>query len=253
MPLPPWPRPHFEPGGGDAHLFYKLHGDFSKPPAISRSKYRTAGIPQGIEAAQWDRDRDAAAFRFGFEGPFAERMMSEHGDVLAAASSTPGAMVLRGTIPDPDSLDYFRDLVGVIQAFLDGGAVAVFDPYRLDWWTPQEWKEKVFDPKAPVPHAHVAILLSEDNEPDRYWMHTRGMIKFGRPDLSMRGLTEDALAGAEELFNRFIAGQASGAQIPEGKAVSGDLVAGSWTCHHAGSMEDPDFNNVHVEIRRAAE
>jgi hypothetical protein len=253
LPLPPWPRPHFEAGGGDAHLFYKLHGDFSKPPTISRSKYRTAGIPEGIEALQLDRDRDAVGFRFGFEEPFVERMAAEHPSVLAAAAATPGAMVLRGTIRDPENLDYFRDIVGVITAFLDGGATAVFDPYRLDWWTPEEWHQNVFELEAPAPLVHVAILLSEDSEPDRYWMHTRGMIKFGRPDLSMRGLTEDLLPGAEEVFQRFIAGQASGARIPEGKPIASDLVSGDWACHHGGSMDDPDFNNVHVEIRRRSE
>lgn len=252
MPLPSWPRPHFEAGGGDAHLFYKLHGDFSKPPTISRSKYRTGGIPAGIEAVQLERERDAVAFHFGFEPAFVERMTTEHPSVLEAAAATQSAMVLRGTIPDPDNLDYFRDIVGVITAFLDAGATAVFDPYRLDWWTPEEWHEQVFALEAPAPLVHVAILLSEDAEPERYWMHTRGMIKFGRPDLSMRGLSEDLLPGAEEVFHRFIAGQASGARIPEGKPIAGDLVAGDWACHHGGSMDDPDFNNVHVEIRRSA-
>jgi hypothetical protein len=246
-PLPTWARPHFEPGGGDAHLFYKLHGDFSKTPAVSRTKYRTAGVPKGGETFQLDRDA-GDAFRFGLDGPFAQRLRDDHPDVLAAAEAAPHALVIRATIPDPSNLDYLRDVVGLITAFLDAGAVAVLDPFRLDWWTPDEWRDRAFGPAAPAPAHHVTILLSEDADPERYWMHTRGMIKFGRPDLSMRGLTDDLLPGAEELFGRFIAGQASGAIVAEGKQIQLDGLPGTWRCHHAGSMEDPDFNNVHIEI-----
>jgi hypothetical protein len=250
VPLLAWPRPYFEPGGGDAHLFYKLHGDFSKPPPVSRAKYRTAGIPPGIQTMQLDRDRDGDAFRFGLDDPFAARLREEHPELVARIESAPHAIVFRGTLEDPENLDYFRDIIGVITAFLDGGAVALLDPFRLDWWTREEWRERVFDPASPNVLEHVQILLGEDEQTaGAYWMHTRGMIKFGRPDLSIRGLTEEQLPGGEEVCTRFIGGQAFGALVPEGKEVNVEALPGNWVCRHGGSMDDPDFNNVHIDIR----
>ena len=35
---------------------------------------------------------------------------------------------------------------------------------------------------------HVVILSSK--EEDRYWLHTRGMAEFGRPDISIKDIEE---------------------------------------------------------------
>jgi len=52
------------------------------------------------------------------------------------------------------------------------------------------------------------ILTSE--EPDRpgLWYHTRGLRMFGRPDLSVRGVSPELEPAAQDLFNRFIEMQA---------------------------------------------
>jgi hypothetical protein len=54
--------------------------------------------------------------------------------------------------------------------------------------------------------------------------------------------------GAIELCERFIQLQASGARIPEGQEIRMKSLPEGLVCHHGGSLEDPDFNNVHVEI-----
>ena len=53
------------------------------------------------------------------------------------------------------------------------------------------------------------------------------------------------------MFNRFILLQAEGARIAEGQEIRMASLPSGLTCHHAGRMDDPDFNNVHVEIRHA--
>ena len=77
------------------------------------------------------------------------------------------------------------------------------------------------------------------------WLHSRGLRAFGRPDLSMRHVPQDAMAAASDLCNRLIETQAYGAVIPDGpvEGPTGGMVA-----HTAGSLEDPDFNNVHIEL-----
>ena len=78
--------------------------------------------------------------------------------------------------------------------------------------------------------------------------HTRGMRKFGRPDLSVRGVNPAYQELAIELCNRFIELQAFGHVIPEGQKVRLKGLPDGMTCRHSGSFEDPDFNNTHVEI-----
>jgi hypothetical protein len=251
--LPRWERPHWEPGGGDAHLFYKLHGDFSRPPTVSRSRYRTEGPPATVELTTFTDADSPDAFAFGLDDFFLDDLRATRADLAAAVARAPQALVLRGAVADPDSLDYLRDTVGLITALLDtGGALAVFDPFRFHWWTPDEWRERAFDAGGPAPRHHVVILVSPEaaDGGGGVWVHTRGMIKFGRPDLSVRGVTDDELPAIEDLCNRFIEMMAFGAIVPEGQPIRMRALAGEWTCHHGGDLDDPEFNNVHLEIRR---
>jgi hypothetical protein len=158
--LPHWERPHWKPGGGMPQLFFKLHGDFSQPPKISRSKYRTEGPPEDVEMVTFDADDDADAFGFGLDDVFAARLRRAHPKVYAAVAKAPQALIVRGDLDDPDSLDYLRDTVGLIMAMLDtGGAVAVFDPFRLDWWTPDEWRTRLFIESGRMPKEEIGSIV----------------------------------------------------------------------------------------------
>jgi hypothetical protein len=159
---------------------------------------------------------------------------------------------MQGSVPDPADLNYLRDAVGLVTCLLDNGGIVLLDLLTFRWWEPVEWRRRFFEPNGPVPTHHADILLSEEEGDDRgVWVHTRGMLKFGRPDLSMRHVMPEELDAVTELFNRFIALQASGHVIPEGQAIRMAGLPQGLTCHHGGDRDDPEFNNVHVEIRRA--
>ena len=79
-------------------------------------------------------------------------------------------------------------------------------------------------------------------------MHTRGLRVFGRPDLSIHDVDPDAFTTTVELVNVLIAQLAKGLVIDDGMTmdVGGDL--GMLTFEHRGDVDDPDFNNEHLEI-----
>jgi hypothetical protein len=41
-----------------------------------------------------------------------------------------------------------------------------------------------------------------------------------------------------------------GAQVPDGQLIRMPALPGVWRCFHGGSPDDPDFNNVHLEVRQ---
>jgi hypothetical protein len=43
--------------------------------------------------------------------------------------------------------------------------------------------------------------------------------------------------------------QANGGLIPEGEEIRISSLPTGLICHRAGDLDDPDFNNSHVEIR----
>jgi hypothetical protein len=247
--LASWPRPHFQPGGGDAFLFYKVHGSFSSSPQVSRSRHRCAGVPHDCHLSIHRGDTASDLLRLGLdEGYIADGFRREDPALFEAVSSTDQCVVLRGDVADPATLDYFRDAVGLVTAVLESGGVAVFDPQMFKWWTPEEWRERAFEPAGPVPRHHVVILVSEEPGADLRWYHTRGMRKFGRPDLSIHHVPFDLREAVEDLCNRFVEMQAFGSVIPEGQEIRMKSLPEGWICRHGGDVEDPDFNNVHVEI-----
>jgi hypothetical protein len=169
--------------------------------------------------------------------------------LAARIAKSTECLILRGEIDDSDKLNYLRDGVGLLTFLLDYGGIVVFDPFMFQWWEPRDWRSRIFDPAGPVPRHHVVILTSEEAESDLTWFHTRGMRKFGRPDLSLHNVPSVHNDAIIDLCERFIEFQAFGGNIEEGREIRMKSLPDGMTCRHGGDLDDPDFNNVHVEIR----
>jgi hypothetical protein len=156
-------------------------------------------------------------------------------------------------LADQGDLNYLRDTVGLLTFLLDHGGIGIYDPHMFHWWEPGEWEDGIFRPGRAVPRHHVITLISEELEDASLeWFHTRGMRKFGRPDLSVPRVPPQHREAVIDLFRRFIEFQAFGGIIAEGQEIRMRTLPKGMTCHHAGDLDDPDFNNVHVEITQRA-
>lgn len=247
--LPSWPRPDFTPGGGDALLFFVVFGEFDLSKPLSASKYRSAGPGEWLTAERIARADEPAALYEYQSGPFWEHIRRDAPVTASDAEDAPQAIVVRGTAKDPHALDYFRDAIGVVTWLLDCGGRSVYDPQRVWLWSADEWREELFAPASPQPLAHTVILVSEDEQaPGLTWLHTRGLRQYGRPDLSVRGVGPTHLTAVTELLERFTVLQSRGGVIAEGQEVRMAALPPGGVCRHRGSLDDPDFNNVHVAV-----
>jgi tryptophan synthase alpha chain len=232
-PLASWPRPAFQATGNRALVWYQIYGHFPDTVDISRGKYRCAGVPDGIALEHYFRtDHGPVVTAFLKQPFFAAALKRELPETAVGVDSVPELTIIRGEVPDPANLDYLRDVVGLVAWFMDNGGLAVLDPQTLQWYGREKWRGELFEPNAPNVRRHVVILVSEDK--DGFWLHTRGMRKFARPDLSIRSVPAAQRDAAIELLNRHI--EAQGAGQP---GVPGQLT---------GNVNDPDFNNTHIEI-----
>ncbi|HEV3439633.1 MAG TPA: hypothetical protein VG122_19875 [Gemmata sp.] len=246
--LKSWPRPHFVPNGGTPLLFYTVFGVFDLTRPLSRSKYRTSGMPEWLDLVSYDRATHPEVFD-GYQSGTIWEMLSRDSPLTAnEAERAPQCIGLRGEPTDPPTLDYFRDTIGIVMWLLDVGGAVVYDPQMLWLWSAEEWREEVFEAGEVNADRHTAILVSEDVD-SLSWYHTRGMRKFGRPDLSIHGVGTKHAEGVTLLIERFVEYQAIGGVIPEGEEVRMKALPPGGVCHHRGNLDDPDFNNVHVEIR----
>jgi hypothetical protein len=244
-----WPRQHFTKPGGRPFLFYVAFGAPDIPFNISRSQYRCGGVPDGVELMTYGPQMHPdtpASFRAGY---LWEELQRTEPDLAALLAAQIRCIVLRAELDDSPTLNYLRDCVGLLTWMLDNGCVGLYDPWMFRYWSRQHWHKEVFESATAVPRHHVTILQSSDG-PDTTWYHTRGMRKFGRPDLSVPNTPVAHREAVIDLINRFIEFQAFGATIEEGREIRIDSLPQGLRCFHRGDLDDPEFNNVHVAIER---
>jgi hypothetical protein len=246
--LPNWDREHFSPGGGDPFLFYVAFGSIDTGAEMSLTRYRSVGTPDGIELMRYSRASNADFIRMFLEGYVWNEFKAREPDLAAVIETQSECMVLSGTVSDPPTLNYLRDSIGVLTFFLDNGAKAIYDPQKLEWYNPQSWRQKIFESSKPTLGQQVVILLSDEDDGTSHWVHTRGMRKFGRPDISVRRVGRPIQSAVIDLCNRLIDFQALGAVIPEGQQIRMESLPPGGVVHHRGDLDDPDFNNFHIEI-----
>ena len=248
MVLEEWKRPHYQEKGGDPFLFYVVYGPVQRDVSLSPS-YRSRGLPKGVNVAHYGNDRHASVISGFREGFIWNQLVHDAPELAAQIASATECILLRGNLPDSPDLNYLRDVIGVLTHFLDHGGICVFDPQMYHWWKPGDWRERIFAPAGSVPRHHVKILFSEEPDNASTWFRTTGMRKFGRPDLSLHGVTPALKIAVTDLFHRFIELMAFGAVIPEGQSLRVAALPTGMTCHHEGTVDDPLFNNTHLEIR----
>jgi hypothetical protein len=246
--LPVWSRPYFARPGGRPFLFYVVYGKFENQPSLSASLYRSAGLPDGLDLYHYDVEKNPAVLAGFLEGYLWDELRSRNPALASRISESTECLILRGESEDGDTLNYLRDCVGLLTYFLDHGGIAIYDPLMFQWWEPEDWRKRIFDPAGPVPRHHAVILTSDEPDAGLTWFHTRGMRKFGRPDLSIHNVPAQYREAVIDLCNRFIELQALGGIIDEGQAVRMKSIPPGMVCHHRGDLDDPEFNNVHVEI-----
>jgi len=153
-----WSRPAFEPGGGDATLFYLAFGALGPvrlpptPAGLSLTVH-----PQG--EAVWVEPLVAAS----------ADAMDGQPQLAALVRGASDFAVLRGRRTDPPDLAHLRDAEAVLAALLDAGAAAVLD----------------VEARRPAVRAHVSVRARQGR------VETRGLRKFGRPDLRFHRVPPD--------------------------------------------------------------
>jgi hypothetical protein len=245
--LADWPRKYYQATTSGPMLFFVVFGKFGAIGPVSMSKYRCAGLPEAIDVMKYGGDVHPETMEGFRQGLMWDLAKAEIGELQSTIAQAPECLIVRGELPDQPNLNYLRDVTGFVTYLLDHGGCAVHDLQRLKYWSPAEWRTEVFDPSHDVPLRQTIILVSEEADGTK-WFHTRGLRKYGRPDLSVHRVVAGFEDAVHDLLNRFIVLQAEGGIIAEGQEITMKSLPQGLCCHPGGSLDDPDFNNVHIDI-----
>ena len=239
-----WMRPYFVAKGAPNLLYYVVYGAFSPPfelPVLREDGPRTQGFePLVVAPGTEDFDEWPTV-------PYLGEQLAAHPDGIAVeVAKATNAMVLRRQHDDVAELLDLRGALSIVTSAFGWGGCAVVDPLAARWWSRKEWTQTFVDRQEFKPLDHVAVFVSGD------WVHTRGMIKFGRPDLSIRGVPTgtDRITAAVALVHRFIDFLARGGVFDLTRQIDASGYPSMPVQLHGGpeAYDDPDFNNEWVEI-----
>lgn len=214
-----WPRPQWRNSGDPAVVLYFAFGDLGAVPTIPGERYRTRGIPPGVDVLH-QRNAELATWPgYPLSGGLGRVLRQDQPHLVAHASRASDVLMLRGTLADPPSLDYLRDVTGVLTGLLDRGIDIVVDPLTLTIFDAASWHkhhrgDDLFDVRR-----HVLILNSPDDAPGTARVHTRGMARFARPDIDIRAVPAAAAAAMGQLAEQLASYQALGGIIAEGHQI----------------------------------
>ncbi len=246
IPPPPrpdahWERPYWHASGEDAILLYFVFGRF---PAGTQ-----ATLPDGLALKHYEH----AALRqwegYPLAGSLGEVYAADAPDALEAARAAPHVLRIAGSVRDPSDLDYLRTTLRGIAKLFEAGAVAVADPQVAGLFDRTGWIRGVASGNDTTLRQHFLVLCNDDpDDPRRKWVHTRGLRKFGRPDISLTRVPENETDNAGALCQQLADMQALGGMFAEGQQLPVDGI-GVFHAVPGGSRDDPRFFNTHVELR----
>ncbi|SHL82238.1 hypothetical protein [Rhodanobacter sp. OK091] len=246
--IPAWQRPHWQASDEEILLQFYVFGKFDAV-RVPSADYGSPGLPPGIEAVshyhsalrQWDG--------YPLKGAMGRMFKDDAPEAWQIAFDAPEVMVVRGRLKDSQATGYLRDTLGVLAGLLDIGGTAILDPQILSLLDAGEWRRKyLIRDGAPIRN-HLLILRDGESTPDHSWIHTRGMRKFGRPDISIRQVPDRAVDRAGLLCEKLVELEALGAHFTDGQRLDIEGVPSGVVVHLRGGLDDPQFNNTYVEFQ----
>lgn len=242
-----WSRPLWSRDEASAMVLYFVFGAFAPGHEIDLSAHGGPGLPKGVTAQRFPKALLAHWDGHPLRGALGELLREGNPGAFKAAREAPECMLLRGELPDAESLDYLRDTLNVVAALLGAGGVAVADPQILELFSADEWRKRYAGAALAEPRNHV-LILCHDDEGGAAWIKTRGLRKFARPDVSIRGVPKADVQRAGALAARLVDMQARGTRLGDGSTIEVEGIAGGIQLTRAGTLDDPEFNNTHVEL-----
>jgi len=194
-------RKYFQDIGYKPFLFYMVFGVSAEELEISRERHKVDELPEGLDIRSLSRKQHGNYIDGFLTGAMGEVLMEQAPELFQRCREAENCSILQGTVVNDSTLDYMRNAIGIIQAFIDKGAVGILDPQAITLYSPERWTEKFFDKEVNAQN-HVLILHSKDET--GYWLHTRGMAEFGRPDIGISHVPEEKVDDYMKIMDQMI-------------------------------------------------
>ena len=194
-------RQYYEDIGYKPFLFYVVFGVSGDELEVSRTKHNVDGLPEGLDIISLARPDHSDYIDGLIGGGIGEHLKKADSALYESCKACDKVVIMRGEIADDSTFDYMRNLIGICEAFIDKGAKGILDLQTFTLYSPKEWTDRFFGKDVNAQN-HVLIMFSKED--DGYWIHTRGMAEFGRPDYGISKVPEDKLEDYKQVIDQMV-------------------------------------------------
>lgn len=228
-------------------LYYVIFGVKEEPLSVSKERHHVDAFPEGLDFLFYNKSEHSEYLSSMLGGVLGEVLGEGNHTVYEKVQNTDQWAVIRGEIKQAADLSYMRNVIGFIQALVESGAVGVLDLQTFSLYSGEEWTDRIFS-KEFDPRDH-AVILASVTEDDSLWLHTRGMRKFGRPDISVEKVDKDAIEDAVQVINQLLFYGAQGAFFSKLTKIHTETgLTYIVNPHFQNDFDNPDFNNSYYQI-----
>lgn len=129
---------------------------------------------------------------------------------------------------------------------VNGSAVGIMDQQTITLYAPEQWTERFFGQEVNA-QKHAIVLCSREGE--SYWLHTRGMAEFGRPDIGISGVPEGKVDAYKLIIDQMIYYGGLGAFFDSDTRVhTADGKAYVIHTEFVNDFENEDYNNAYYVV-----
>ena len=239
-------REYYEDIGYKPFLFFIIFGVAGDELQVSGEKHHVSTFPEELEIRSLNRTEHAQSIDGLIGGSIGEVLKAADRDLYDTCRSAEQCVILSGSVKDDSTLEYMKNVIGIIEAFIDQGAVGVLDLLTFTLYSPAKWTERFFEKEINAQN-HVMILFSE--EEGGLWLHTRGLAKFGRPDIGIHGVPKEKVEDYKQAIDQMIFYSGKGLFF-KGKTklhtFSGKTITVS--PEFVDDFDNDDYNNAYYNV-----
>ena len=240
-------RPYYEDLNYRPLILYVIFGVNGEELSVSRERHHVDNFPDGLDLISYNRSEHNEYMTELIGGTRGKILNEDNHALYDTIQNTEQWVVIQGKVIQDADLNYMRNVIGFVQALIETGAVGVLDVQTFKLFTPEEWTNNIFT-KEFNPYDHATILVST-MEDDAVWLHTRGLRKFGRPDISIVGVGDDELEHAAQVINQMIYYGALGVFFSKPtKLHTHSGLTYVVNASYIDDLDNPDFNNSYYHI-----
>ena len=240
-------REYYEDLGYKPFLYFVVFGVAGEELKVSRERHQVDEFPEGLEIHSLSRSEHADYLDGLLGGQIGKVLSVSDEELYNTCVAAENVVVITGTVQEDSTLDYMRNVIGIIQAFVEQGAVGVLDLLTFTLYEPERWTERFFG-KDVNAQRYVMVLVS-DEEDGSVWLHTRGMAEFGRPDIGIHNVPQELVDDYKQVVDQMIFYGGKGLFF-RGKARLHTFSGKSFVVKPAfvNDFENDDFNNAYYDV-----